>query len=167
MNRPKGVTPNAAVHSLKETLKKEHYTRVQWEQQYGKQFKDQQNENEFLSSRKDFVTSRFNESSSKPRRLHVEIDPSEVDDEGDYDESDPNLFSGYSSRFCGFYLPTEKTNTFKTTQSLEQTEKAIELEHKDNFRKKHWLKMYFEESAKMQNLFKNPGDKSAPAATKK
>ena len=164
MNRSKGVTPNATVHSLKENLKKEHYTRVQWEQQYGKQFKEQHNDTEFLSSRKDFVTARLNESTGKPRRLHVEIDESELpDDDEDFDHSDPNLFSGYSSRFCGFYLPTEKTNTFKSTHSLTQTEKPIELEDKDNFRKKHWLKNYFEESAKMQNLFKTTGDKPTPA----
>ncbi|KAG2393172.1 hypothetical protein C9374_009749 [Naegleria lovaniensis] len=165
MKKSKGITPNAAVQSLKETLKKEHYSRVQWQNQYGGKFQKLPEEADLEhSSRREYVTSRMKEASKQPRRLHVEIDEDELDHDSseEYDTNDPNLFSGYSSRFCGFHSPCE--SNFATTTSLEQSKKPIELDNKDNFRKKHWLKHYFEESAKMQNLFKSasgPGDKAA------
>lgn len=75
-----------------------------------------------------------------------------------------------TATFVGGYLPDNRTNMYKSTTKqamddyLAEDEEMKEIVQRDHFRKKHWLKNYFEEESKLKLLLKNKG---APAAEKK
>jgi len=160
------MNPNEAVQALKENLRHQHYARLQWENKFGPILP--QADSEAIQQ----TLSSTNRGSEATRMRSIKPEDLSDDEEDDYDTNDPNLYSGYSARFTGFYLPTEHKKTLVTSQQEDMKQKEINLENKDNFRKKHWLKTYFEENAKMQNLFKSAysqggGSGGAPPAQKK
>ncbi|KAL9643332.1 hypothetical protein ABK040_014787 [Willaertia magna] len=156
-NHRQKITPNNVVGLEKESIRKQYQAKQQWIEKYGDYFGHKVDE-DILSSGRESILRTMSSSNNNTRRLYEEVKLSD-DEEEDEDLSDPKMFNGVTARFLGYYTPSDsKTDdNFHSTTSLSHPPKDIELDNKDNFRKKHWLKGYFEEAAKVKNVIKTTG----------
>jgi len=92
------------------------------------------------------------------------------------DQMGTNVIGSQTASFVGCYVPNnDKKEHFLTTTKLgmissvpEATMKnQMKYPDRDNFRKKHWLKSYFEEEVKAKVLLKSKSTEGAAGAKKK